>query len=436
MFFLKGAKIGKNVEMYRISYFWLMKMLYRILFWILPEVLKLSSSFSGKTRSFLAGREGLFEKLSRFRKNHPGKLVWFHVASLGEYEQARPVLTRWKEIHPDYWVAVSFFSPSGFDHVNKKNQPNVDFISYIPLDRKSWAEQFVEILKPELAFFVKYDLWFFHIKALKKQQIPVFLISAVFRENQVYFSRFGGFFRNILRDLDWIFTQNDESVTLANVLGINKVSKAGDTRFDRVAATAQSPKDLPDIQSWVGSFPTVVIGSAWDEDMEVLIPLINSKLGYRWIIAPHDLDPVPMEKWSKKINLGSNKYSSWQPGDTNSVLFIDNIGMLSSLYQFARFAYVGGAFGKGLHNILEPMGFGIPVIFGKVKNVGKFPEAAQSQKEGCGFEIATEKELLAVVEKLEQEDFYQNSAISAQNWVKSNLGAADRILESILSPSK
>jgi 3-deoxy-D-manno-octulosonic-acid transferase len=414
----------------------MMIILYRIFFWIIPGILKVSSLFSRKIRDFLHGRKGLFERLLSFRKNHPGRLVWFHVASLGEYEQARPVIIRWKENYPDFLIAVSFFSPSGFNPVSKKPQPNVDFITYIPLDRKSWADQFVGVLKPEYAFFVKYDLWFFHVKALKKQHIPVFLISASFRRDQVYFSGYGKFFRNILFELDWIFTQNDDSVSLANSIGINTVSKAGDTRFDRVAATARSPKELPDVKAWVGNHPTVVIGSVWDEDMEVLMPTINSKPGYRWIIAPHDMDPIPMERWAKNIKAKSKKYSSWGPTDTNVVLFIDNIGMLSSLYQFARFAYVGGGFGKGLHNILEPIGFGVPVIFGKVKNPGKFPEAEQSQKEGCGFEIESEKELLAIVEKLENEDFYQNSAISAQNWVKSNLGAADRILESILSPSK
>lgn len=410
-----------------------MKLLYQAFFWVLPGILNALALFSPKIRHFLKGREGLFQSLANFRKDHPGKLVWVHVASLGEYEQAKPLIAKWKEAKPGDLIAISFFSPSGYDPAIKKPQPNVDFITYIPLDRKSWAEEFVRILQPELTFFVKYDLWFFHIQALKKRNIPTYLIASSFRPNQIYFAWYGGVFRKILSDLNWIFTQNEESISLLKRHGITHASRAGDTRFDRVSATATAPKQLKDIEEWVNNEPTIVIGSAWDEDMSLLIPLINSNSGYKWIIAPHDLDPWPMKKWADQVQLESKKYSEWNSKETNLVLFIDNIGMLSSLYQFAKIAYVGGAFGKGLHNILEPLGFGIPVIFGKVKKLGKFPESVQSQKEGCGFEVSNSQELQQIFEKLNQDDFYEKSASSAQKWVKSNLGAADRIISHILS---
>jgi len=408
-----------------------MKMLYRFFFWVLPSFLDFGAVFSKKIRHFLAVRREIFPKLRDFREKNQGKLVWFHVASLGEYEQARPVISKWEETFPEYLVAVSFFSPSGYEPASKKPQPNVDFITYLPLDRYSEAQEFVNVLKPEISFFVKYDLWYNHIQALKIRNIPVFLISAAFRENQIYFSWFGGFFKKLLFQLDWIFTQNDQSIELLQKIGFQKVSKAGDTRFDRVAETASSPKLQEDIRSWVDQNPVVVVGSAWDEDMEILIPLINSKPDYRWIIAPHDLSLEPMDRWASQLDSKSKRYSQWKSSDLNTILFIDNIGMLSSLYQFAKIAYVGGAFGKGLHNILEPMGFGIPVIFGKVKKSGKFPEAAQSQLEGCGFEVSNFEELEETFGRLEQNDFYQNATDSTQNWVKSNLGAAERIVSFI-----
>ena len=231
--------------------------------------------------------------------------------------------------------------------------------------------------------------------------------------------------------MDYIFTQNQQSIDLLKSIGFEKAEIAGDTRFDRVIATASSPKEFPEIKKWVGDRPTVVVGSAWEEDMQILIPLINSRTEYRWIIAPHDLNPQSMKAWADSISLKSSQFSQWDQASQAEVLFIDNIGMLSSLFQFARVAYVGGAFGKGLHNILEPIGFGIPVIFGKLRKSEKFPEAAQSQREGCGFEVENGEALQAVFERLEQEDFYTKSSESAQYWVKSNLGAAKKIIEKV-----
>lgn len=408
-----------------------MNLIYRFVLFLVTGILNLFSPFSAKLNHFLEGRKSVSEKLKKFRVSYSGPIAWFHVASLGEFEQARPVIGKLKMKRPDLAIAVSFFSPSGFDHVVKKIQPNVDFITYLPLDRKSFAEQFIDLLRPEVVFFVKYDLWFHHIQALKKRQIPVYLIAASLREDQSFFGILGAFFRQNLFSMDWIFTQNEKSIQLLRSIGFTHASLAGDTRFDRVAATASSPKSLPDINAWIAEKPVIVIGSAWEEDMDLLIPLINSRPNYRWIIAPHDLSDAVMDRWATRIQLESKKYSAWKSSDSNAVLFIDNIGMLSSLYQFAKVAYVGGAFGKGLHNILEPLGFEVPVIFGKVKKASKFPEAEQSELEGCGFSVSNEKELFEQFKRLEDLDFYEKAVYSARKWVKSNLGAADRIIEKI-----
>ena len=410
-----------------------MKFLYLFFFEWVIRVLPLLGVVSPKVRHFLAGRAGIFSKLQEFRSAHPGRLVWFHVASLGEYEQARPVITLLKSKQPQTRIVLSFFSPSGFDNTVKRPNPDLDFITYLPLDRKSWMEKFVTIMQPSEVFFVKYDLWAHLIAALKLRGIPMYLIAASFRKNQMYFSWYGGFFRKMLLDMDWIFTQNQRSVDLLRQLGISKVSLSGDTRFDRVAATAAAPKPLEEIKSWIDNRWVIVVGSAWEEDMRLLIPLINARENYKWIIAPHDLNPEPIDRWAQQISHSSKKYSNWTSADSNSVLFIDNIGMLSSLYQFAHISYVGGAFGKGLHNILEPLGFGVPVIFGRVKRENKFPEASQAQLEGCGFSVEDEKGLILVFSELEKEDIYQKSADSAKNWVNSNLGAADRIVTFITS---
>lgn len=407
-----------------------MNWFYRFGLFVISVLLPVAGIFNPKVRHFLQGRKSVFQKLTEFRKSNTGSLAWFHVASLGEYEQARPVIAELKKSRRDLKIAVSFFSPSGYDNVINKPQPNVDFITYLPLDRKSLAIRFVEILKPELAFFVKYDLWPQHILALKAFNIPIFLVSASFRPDHIYF-RNNGFFRKILFKLDYIFTQNQQSINLLNSIGFEKAEIAGDTRFDRVMATASSPKEFSEIKKWVGEKPAVVVGSAWEEDMQILIPLINSRPEYRWIIAPHDLNPQLMKTWADSISLKSSRYSQWDQSIPVEVLFIDNIGMLSSLFQFAKLAYVGGAFGKGLHNILEPVAFGIPVIFGKLRKSEKFPEAAQSQREGCGFEVESEEGLKAVFQQLEEEGFYNKSAESAQFWVKSNLGAAEKIIEKV-----
>ncbi len=413
-----------------------MNAVYTLFMELSTRILPILGVFVPKIRHFLAQRKDLFASLTDFRAAHPGPLTWFHVASLGEYEQAKPVIAALKAKEPETWIVVSFFSPSGHEPTSKRLQAGVDFITYLPLDRKSWAERFVGILQPSQSIFVKYDLWFHHLQALKKRAIPTYLIAASFRSEQSYFAWYGNFFRRMLAQMDWIFTQNEASIQLLASLKITKASLTGDTRFDRVAATAAQPLDLPVIKNWIQGRPTVVIGSAWEEDMNLLIPLIQSKPDWLWIIAPHAIDAAVIDRWATSIGAPFQKYSQWKEEQSHRILFIDNIGMLSSLYQFAHIAYVGGGFGKGLHNILEPLGFGAPVIFGKLRRASKFPEAAQSQVEGCGFAVANAQELQEVVAKLEKTEFYSQSVAAAQNWVKANLGAATRITNHLSRTTK
>jgi len=420
------------VELPLIAYFWVMKWLYRFGIFIFRGLLPVIAIFNPSLARFLKGRKRLFEKLEQFRENNPKPVAWFHVASLGEFEQAKPVIEALKKDHEEFQIVVSFFSPSGFDQLARRPLDLIDFITYLPLDSKRQAERFVNTLNPSLTFFVKYDLWYHHIQSVKSLKTPLYLISASFRSDQIYFSRMT-FFQDLVKSFDLIFTQNRESIKLLESIGYKNGIVAGDTRFDRVISTALHPKQFPELEAWKEGHEVLVAGSVWEEDMQMLIPEINSNSKFRWIIAPHSLDPEPMKAWISSISDKAILYSSWDKKTTEAqVIVIDNIGMLSSLYQFAKIAYVGGAFGKGLHNILEPVGFQIPVLFGQLKRREKFPEAAQSKQEGCGFEVGNSAEFKRLVQVLEDKGTYAKCQYAAEKWLEANRGASDRIIKEIL----
>ncbi|WP_026947948.1 3-deoxy-D-manno-octulosonic acid transferase [Algoriphagus marincola] len=404
-----------------------MQWIYNFFLRVVEFLFPVAAIFSTKIADFVKGREGLFERLRTFVLDPERPVIWFHVASLGEYEQAMPVMSGWKRRKPEVQILVSFFSPSGFEPISKKNEPVLDFITYLPLDRPSYARKFLDIVRPDIIYFVKYDLWFNFLKESSSRGIPLHLISASFREDQVYFRR-KGFFRAPIFFFDHIFTQNEESDKLLEGINFQSYTRVGDTRFDRVAETARAPKRFPQIETWLGEKPAVVLGSVWQEDMDLLIPLINQNIDFKWIIAPHSMNPGPMQSWESQIKAKCQFYTSWDQKKTTEVLIIDTIGMLASLYQFAQVSYVGGAFGEGLHNILESIGFGAPVIFGRVRKVGKFPEAQESIKQGCGFEVEDFSALKTVFDSLKNPENLERSRISANSWVESNRGATERIL--------
>lgn len=410
-----------------------MNAIYDFSIFVFKGFLGLFYKFSPKWKKLVQGRESVFASLKKFVDGNRKEIAWFHVASLGEYEQSRPVIQEFKKVYPDWVIAVTFFSPSGFEHVVNKARPHIDFISYLPFDTPINAAQFVGTLKPKVVFFVKYDLWANFIFTIKRKNIPLFLFSASLRKDQMYFKNYGHFFRKVLRSFDHIFTQNQETVDLLKSIEYKKVSLTGDTRYDNVHATSQKPKKFPLIKSFVQERPVMVVGSAWEEDMELILPIIESFPKYKFIIAPHDVDERVIGDWQRRTLRSSVKYSEMESRGFNEeeVLFIDNMGMLSSLYQYARIAYVGGAFGKGLHNILEPLAFGIPVIFGNLQKKNKFPEAAISQSLGCGFEVKNTEELQKIVSEMEEGPTYQSARKSADELVKGNLGSAKKIIDHV-----
>ncbi|MFZ0488778.1 MAG: glycosyltransferase N-terminal domain-containing protein [Salegentibacter sp.] len=381
---------------------------------------------------FVEGRKEVFEKL----ENNIGptdKIIWFHAASLGEFEQAVPVIEIIRQEFPEHRILVTFFSPSGYE--NKKNHPLAEIITYLPLDTKKNACRFLDLAKPELAFFVKYEIWPNFLAELKNRQIRSFLISGGFRKDQIFFKSYGGWMRKALETFEYFFVQNKESQDLLNSIGFNNVKISGDTRFDRVSRQIEYDNHLEFVNEFLQKETCIVAGSTWPEDDALLVPFINSTSEKaKFIIAPHEIKPEKVKALQAKIDKNSVLFSEKEGKDLSGydVLILDTIGLLSKVYSYADIAYVGGAAGKtGLHNILEPATFGIPIIIGE--NFDKFPEAKQLQKLAGLFSVASAAELTEILNKLlENEEFRKKSGMIAGHFINSNTGATRMISNYLL----
>ena len=369
-------------------------------------------------------------------EHRTSKTAWFHCASLGEFEQGRPVLEKFRETFPDYKIVLTFFSPSGYEI--RKNYEGADFICYLPFDTPSNSREFIEKINPSIAFFVKYEFWYNYFRILHEKQIPIISFSTIFIPNQVFFKWYGGFYRNILKYINHIFVQNLSSLQLMQNIGIQNATVGGDTRFDRVKQIADARKSLPIIEQFKDGKPLLIIGSCWQEDFAVIAPFLNNfTKDLKVIIAPHEIHEKEIESWRTELKASSVRYSelSMNTFFTNTqslipnTLFINNIGMLSSLYQYADFAWIGGSYGKGLHNILEAATFGLPIFFGD-KNYKKFQEAVDLEQLTGAKAIRDTEEF-----KLEFEKLYDNIEVRKQKsdisrkYVEENLGGTDKIIE-------
>lgn len=356
------------------------------------------------------------------------KLAWFHCASLGEFEQGRPVLEAFKKEYPSYKILLTFFSPSGYEV--RKNYSLADFVTYLPLDSKNNAREFVAHFQPSIAFFVKYEFWRNFALELKTQKIPLISFSTIFRPEQIYFKKWAAFPREALAAFDHFFVQNSESAMLLSNIAIDKITIAGDTRYDRVHNSRESVINIPIVADFTKNSETIVVGSAWQEDIDVLIPLINDPglADKKWIIAPHEIDLNKIAFWSSQIKGSSQSFSEYNYGVDSQVLFIDNVGMLSAIYQYGYVAYIGGAFGKGLHNILEAAVFGIPVFFGN-QNFRKFQEANELIELGSAKAINDSQSLKN--EFLSLENSAVRLLIQDKNakFIEHHLGATQKIIQ-------
>lgn len=382
-----------------------------------------------KAQLWIGGRRSVFNTV------RPGgaPTVWVHAASLGEFEQGRPVLEAIRRQYPDYQIVLSFFSPSGFEV--RKNYQGADFICYLPLDTRDNARQFIALINPAVAIFIKYEFWYHYLTELDRRNIPVLLISGIFRSNQVFFKPYGGMFRQLLRQLDHIFLQNKESVALLQNIGVHHVTLAGDTRFDRVWEMRQQPVDLPLIASFCGNHPVVVAGSTWEEDEVMLGDWWNTlPEGHRYllIIAPHEISEAHTASIVSRFP-GAVTYSALAAGEAAAeakVLIINNVGMLSALYRYGYLAYVGGGFGKsGIHNLLEPATYGKPVLIGPVYR--QYHEAVLLVELGGAMVVTNSIAVHTVITALETAQVYREKCSIAGRFVEDNQGATSRIMSYI-----
>ncbi|CAN5293141.1 glycosyltransferase N-terminal domain-containing protein [soil metagenome] len=396
--------------------------LLRILYWI-------ASWFNPKAKAFRKGRLQQKEILKKaFSQNASDQWVWIHCASLGEFEQGRPVIEALKRSTPSAKVLLTFFSPSGYEV--RKDYELADEVFYLPWDTRNNAEWFAQNVKPALVIFVKYEFWYHYSAELHKRKIPLISISTIFRKDQIFFQPYGSLFRKILGNFDHFFVQNEVSLTLLASINISNATKSGDTRFDRVHQITQQATEIPLAKQFKNEQKLMVIGSAWPDDMEVLIPFINeNKNRLKFIIAPHEITEEFITSIEKSIDGNSIRYS--KPGDApqnSPVLIIDNIGMLSTLYSYGEFAFVGGAFGDGLHNILEAACYGIPIFFGN-KKYQKYQEAVDLVLRGGAFDVADFNDLKSKYELMSNhpETFLLACEVTRQ-YILENLGATTSII--------
>ncbi len=408
-----------------------MNTLYNILVRVAEKLLLLPAAFSPKMKQFVEGRKDTFSIL-KDNIQPEDKVIWFHAASLGEFEQGVPIIEIVKKIYPQHKILVSFFSPSGYE--NKKNTPHAHAVVYLPLDTPENAKRFIECVHPELVFFIKYEFWPNYLKELMDLHIRTILISGAFRKDQVFFQSYGSWMKRSLKTFEHFFLQNDQSRELLHSIGFKNGTLSGDTRFDRVALQPLLDNRLDFIEAFLDGKRSIIAGSTWPEDEKLLLDFINiSPEEVKFIIAPHQINKEKIEGFRKKVNWPVILYSEKEKGklSENKVLIIDTIGLLTRIYSYANIAYVGGAAGKtGLHNILEPAAFGVPVVIGK--NFQKFPEAKQLQDLGGLFAVTTEKELGETFNRLlDDENFRKKSGLIAGQFIKDNTGAGN-IVEAYL----
>jgi 3-deoxy-D-manno-octulosonic-acid transferase len=400
--------------------------------------IRIAARWNPKARAWVKGREGVWERLSAKREALRGCL-WMHCASVGEFEQGRPVLEAIKAQRPDLPVLVTFFSPSG--HEARKDYALATHVDYLPADSAANADRLVQLIAPRAAMFVKYEFWYHYLQALKDREVPLFLVSGIFRPDQPFFSWYGGTWRAMLACFTHIFTQDERSRDLLTGIGVKSVSVSGDTRFDRVAAIAATGEELPPARAFVAAeeAPVLVCGSTWPADEALLLKALDKlRTKPRILIAPHELldghlaaveaaFPRPLALWSELERAVAT--GSGLPPGIRTVL-VDRMGVLARLYRYGDIAYVGGGFGEGIHSLLEAAAWGRPVIFGP--RHGKFAEAQGLIDAGAGFEVKHADELHAVLKRLlDEPEALRKASEAAERYVRERVGATDLIVGAI-----
>jgi 3-deoxy-D-manno-octulosonic-acid transferase len=408
-----------------------MLFLYNIAIKIASSLLPIIAIFVPKIKLFVDGRKDVFSILSRKIKL-TDQTIWFHAASLGEYEQGLPVIEKIKEEYPMHKIIVSFFSPSGYEV--RKNNTVANVTVYLPVDTSANAQKFIRLANPSMAFFIKYEFWPNYLNELKKHKIPTYLVSGIFRENQMFFKWYGKFYREALDAFTYFFVQNEKSKNLLRQLGKTNVAISGDTRFDRVATILEKDNDLDYISQFKNNTLTIVIGSSWPKDEDLLLDFINSNtLNVKFIIAPHNIKAVQIEQLKNSITKKPVLFSEMQEKNLADfdVFIIDTIGILTKIYNYADIAFVGGGFGNpGVHNLLEPATFGVPIVIGP--NYSHFAEATALVNMGGCVSVSNKTELIAAFKDLITDPNYRSEkGHICSTFVQMNKGASRIILNNI-----
>ncbi|HEV7230492.1 MAG TPA: glycosyltransferase N-terminal domain-containing protein [Bacteroidia bacterium] len=405
-----------------------MRLFYTLGIYLYVCVIRLVSLFDPKAKKWLEGRRDLFLKLEKALQGTTD-VIWFHCASLGEFEQGRPLIEKIKQKEPHRKILLTFFSPSGYEV--RKDYSLADFVFYMPSDTPSHVHRFLEIVKPSAIFIVKYEFWYNFLIGIEKRKIPTYLVSGIFREDQHFFKWYGTWFRQRLRSFSRFYLQDETSVELLRSIGFSNVLRTGDTRFDRVAEIAAEAREIPMVKAFAGDKPLLVAGSTWDEDLRMIASLPLPSYGYKLIVAPHETDSEHIKRSLALFPAGTSVllFSNANPDNVKEadVLLIDNVGMLSALYRYGSLAFIGGGFGDGIHNILEASVYGLPVIFGP--NHTKFSEALDLIRLKGAFCVQNTTELKSIVDLLcRNRELLGKTGSVGREYVVSNAGASDRIL--------
>jgi len=406
--------------------------LYTLLIQFIEKILPLTAIFSSKMTLFVNGRKEVMQQLTASIAA-TDDVVWFHAASLGEFEQGIPVMERFKKEFPTYKMVVTFFSPSGYEV--RKNNSLADVTVYLPLDTPNNVHRFLDVVRPKQVFFIKYEFWPNYLKALAQRKIPTYLISGIFRDNQIFFKPYGGFYRKALQHITHFFVQNESSKKLLQSIGFQNVTLSGDTRFDRVQDILRRDNRLAFMDLFAKNSKIIVLGSSWPVDEDLFMNFINQSDDHvKFVIAPHENKPEKVQRILKGLHVNTMLYSKIEINQiaNQKVLIIDTIGILTKIYSYADLAYVGGGFGQaGLHNILEPATFGIPVIIGP--NYSKFTEAVALVEIGGCRVVQHEKELSETLHRLLQnQDERHEMGHICETFTQMNAGATDTIFNHLI----
>lgn len=396
-----------------------MHLLYNISIHLFGLAIRLASLFNPKAKEWVKGRKHYFSHLPESAE----PVLWFHCASLGEFDMAIPVMNELRSSHPNHTILVTFFSPSGMQHYHKRNHP-ADLVLYLSLDTPKNAHRFVSHFKPEKAFFVKYEFWANYLGALKVSGAKVFSICTLLRPDHRFFRWYGGLFRQSLRMFDHFYVQNETTSALLHSIGIRQVTITGDTRYDKVIETRDKQVSNPRIEEFLGGEKALIFGSTWPQDESIILPWIEANPTIKCIIAPHNIDTPHVQSLVKAFGERCIRYTEKDIKECQ-VLILDTIGHLSSAYGAAKIAYVGGGFSGKLHNILEPAVYGIPVLFGPRFN--RFPEAQQFIDAGIGFSVSDMKSLSETMNQVSKR--LGEISVQSDRLIQQNAGAAERIAE-------